>query len=153
MYNVGYTALFIALFKSFDIYAINYNLFMLFGCSILVPCHQHQSWTLGISRWLKALREPISTLWHHGGVLLLDACKVIYVEKYCQPPVNKRWGNVCQKQTSRAITRDYIPQIQWDVVTCPCHWYLLLAHKSSHVKYDLTRMWKVWPRESQAGRA
>ena len=38
-------------------------------------------------------------------------------------------GIVCQKQISRAGTSNHIPQILWDVITCPCPWYLLLAHK------------------------
>ena len=37
----------------------------------------------------------------------------------------------CQKQVARAGTSNYIPQILWDVMTCPCPWYLRLAHKSS----------------------
>ena len=41
MYNVGYAALLISLFKLF--YVINYNLLVLFNRSILVPCHQCQS--------------------------------------------------------------------------------------------------------------
>ena len=40
------------------------------------------------------------------------------------------WGLVCQRQVSRAGTSNYIPQILWDVITCPCPWYLLLTHKS-----------------------
>ena len=42
------------------------------------------------------------------------------------------WGPVCQKQVSRAGSSNYIPQILWDVITCPYPWYLLLAHKSSY---------------------
>ena len=30
------------------------------------------------------------------------------------------WGLVCQEQVSRAWTSNYIPQILWDVITCPC---------------------------------
>ena len=41
------------------------------------------------------------------------------------------WGQVCQKQVSRAGTNNYIPQYLWGVITCPCPWYLLLAHKSA----------------------
>ena len=33
---------------------------------------------------------------------------------------------VCKKQVSKAETNNYIPQIVWDVITCPCPWYLLL---------------------------
>ena len=34
---------------------------------------------------------------------------------------------LCQKLISKAGTRNYIPQDLWDVITCPCLWYLLLA--------------------------
>ena len=32
-------------------------------------------------------------------------------------------GVLCQKQLSRAGTSNYIPQLLWDVITCPCPWY------------------------------
>ena len=38
------------------------------------------------------------------------------------------WGLVWQKHVSRAGTSNYIPQILWDVITCPCPWYLFLTH-------------------------
>ena len=37
-----------------------------------------------------------------------------------------------QEQISAGIS-NYIPQILWDVITCPSPWYLLLAHRSSYV--------------------
>ena len=33
------------------------------------------------------------------------------------------WGVLCQKQ----VSNNHIPQFLWDVITCPCPWYLLLA--------------------------
>ena len=42
------------------------------------------------------------------------------------------WEVLFQKQVSRAGTSNYIPQILWDVITCPCPWYLLLAQHSSY---------------------
>ena len=33
-----------------------------------------------------------------------------------------------------AGTSNYIPQYLWDIVTCPCPPYLLLAHKSTHMQ-------------------
>ena len=41
--------------------------------------------------------------------------------------------DACQKHASRAGTSNYIPQILWDVITCPCPWYLLLPHTSSYI--------------------
>ena len=43
------------------------------------------------------------------------------------------WRRVYQRRVSRAGTSNYIPQIMWDVITCPCSWYLLLAHQSSYL--------------------
>ena len=55
--------------------------------------------------------------WHH--VLFL---------KWCQWLARRP---VCQKQVSRAGTSNYILQILWYVITCPCPWYPLLTQKSS----------------------
>ena len=40
---------------------------------------------------------------------------------------------MCQEQVPRVGTSNYIPQYLWDVITCPCPWYLHLAYKSSFV--------------------
>ena len=45
-----------------------------------------------------------------------------------QTPQN--WGLMCQKQISRTGTSNYIPQYLWDVITCPCPWYLPLVQHS-----------------------
>ena len=37
------------------------------------------------------------------------------------------WGVLCQKQVSKTGTSNYITQYLWDVITCPCPWYLFLA--------------------------
>ena len=47
------------------------------------------------------------------------------------------WGLVWQKQVSRAGKINYIPQYLWDVIICPCPWYLLLACKSTYRVTDL----------------
>ena len=44
-------------------------------------------------------------------------------------------GVLCQKQVLRGGTRNYIQQYLWDVTTCPCPWYLLLAQHSSLNKH------------------
>ena len=41
-------------------------------------------------------------------------------------------GVLCQKQVSRTGTCNYITQYMWDVITCPCPWYLFLAQHSSY---------------------
>ena len=47
---------------------------------------------------------------------------------FCRKRVH--WGPVCHKQVSRAEKSNYILQFLWDVLTCPCPWWLLLAHTS-----------------------
>ena len=43
------------------------------------------------------------------------------------------WGCLCQTQVSKAGTSNYIPQLLWNVITCPDPWYQLLAHSSPYV--------------------
>ena len=43
---------------------------------------------------------------------------------------------LCQKQVSRAGTQNYVRQILWDVITCPCPWYQLQVKHSSYVRAD-----------------
>ena len=45
------------------------------------------------------------------------------------------WWVLCQKQVWRAQTSNYIPQYLWDVITCPCSSYLLLAQHFP-IKHD-----------------
>ena len=47
-----------------------------------------------------------------------------------------KWRLVCQQQISRAGTSNYIPQYLWNVITCPCPWYLILPQKSSNELQD-----------------
>ena len=52
------------------------------------------------------------------------------------------WGVLCQKQVSRTGTSNYTPQILWDVITCPCPWYLLLTQYSSYDTWNhYTKRW------------
>ena len=51
------------------------------------------------------------------------------------------WGVLCQKQVPRAGTSNYIPQILWDVITCPCPWYLLLAQHSTYETQTLSSLY------------
>ena len=51
------------------------------------------------------------------------------------------WVCVCQQDVSKLETSNYIPQYLWDVITCPCPWYLLLAHKSLFV---VNSKWCKW---------
>ena len=42
------------------------------------------------------------------------------------------WKVLWQNQVSRTGTIDYILQYLWDVITCPCPWYLLLKQNWSY---------------------
>ena len=46
---------------------------------------------------------------------------------FCAKLAYTIWGVLYQKQVSRAKINNYIPQILWEVITCPCPWYLLLT--------------------------
>ena len=46
-------------------------------------------------------------------------------------------GVLCQKQVSRAGTSNYIIPYLWDVITCPCPWYLLLTQNSKYVVHPM----------------
>ena len=50
-------------------------------------------------------------------------------------------GLLCRKQVSGSGIRNYNPQYRWDVISCPCTWYLLLAHKSSYEHMPLFPKW------------
>ena len=48
-------------------------------------------------------------------------------------------GMLCYKQLSRAWTSNCIPKILWDVITCPCPWYLLQTPSSSYASLGLNQ--------------
>ena len=56
-------------------------------------------------------------------------------------------GLLCHKQVWRAGTSNCIPQYLWDVITCPCPSYLLVAQQSSHVntcvEMSQTKVWQA----------
>ena len=39
---------------------------------------------------------------------------------------------VLESEVSRAEASNYTLRLLWDVITCPCPWYLFLAHTSSY---------------------
>ena len=45
---------------------------------------------------------------------------------------------LCQNQISRAGTSNYIPQILWDVITCPCPCLPLFQHSAYRVIHETT---------------
>ena len=56
---------------------------------------------------------------------------VIFTMKISTLSIQHTSGVLFQKQASRAWTSNYIAQILWDVITCPCPWHLPLAQDSS----------------------
>ena len=46
--------------------------------------------------------------------------------------IHYTWGLAYHKQVSRAGKSNYIPQIVWDVITCPCPWHMILLCKPSY---------------------
>ena len=45
-----------------------------------------------------------------------------------------RWGRTrVQKQVSNAGTSNHSPHNSWNIISCTCLWYPLLAHNSSYV--------------------
>ena len=68
----------------------------------------------------------INTVWQIRWLLMADAKNQLI-----------SWWFMCQKQVSRVGTKNYIPYILWDVVTCPCPWYLLDVPASDHKCWDV----------------
>ena len=82
-------------------------------------------------------------------VLQISNCKIVrfysnviaYISKFTTPLKIYMHADVyawcisevlLQKQVSMAGTSNYIPQILWDVITCPCPWYLPLVQYPSY---------------------
>ena len=73
-------------------------------------------------------------------------------------PLTMHWiyVDLCSKKPeSSAGASNYIPQILWDVITCPRPWYLHFAHNSSYLNtcmgtqhYDVIKLkhfLRYWP--------
>ena len=58
----------------------------------------------------------------------------LYAEMYFCVSLCHIWRVVCQKQVSRTWTSINIPQIQWDVITYPCHpWSLSTFNDTAEI--------------------
>ena len=88
---------------------------------------------------MKVRRLPDGVFIRHGPRLLM-----IQYMSDTEPPHKNIWVLVCQIQVWRTGTSNYITHMVWNVITCPCPWYPLLAHKSSHC--DDVIKWKGFPR-------
>ena len=79
------------------------------------------------THWYTALLYIDGEYWYQQRTTV-----ILYV---CGQPVHTvmKYANEDQEQN-----KNYIPQYLWDVITCPCLWYLRLAHKSSYLRSTAT---------------
>ena len=104
-----------------------------------VPSHAHKLYLyvfISAKKNCMHLYDILSVCYRYSDTLVLKANSVyIYVS------LNAYWFNymciyvykdLLEKQVSRTGTSNYIPQILWDVITCPRPWYLLVAHRSPY---------------------
>ena len=83
----------------------------------------------------------------------MNVLVIIMVTQNAKKPTNSKMlrqvnavsGVLCQKRVSRAGTSDYIPQILWDLITCPYPWYLHLAQHSSFNIAAGVNAWSLIP--------
>ena len=108
--------------------------------------HMHYSWwqSLRCVTKLHPWNNSKICLWTRGWISVIRYCLddlYLYRGKYKQfIPLTLR-----EVFWSRPGTIYYIPQILWDVITCLCHWYLLLAQHSS---YGLSGKWNKFHRHN-----
>ena len=86
-----------------------------------------------------------------GGLTSQRASNVVSVSKSWQHHVTMYWSiklywNVIVTSTYRAGTSNYIPQYLWDVIICPCLWYLFLSLPPEHItnQTDLWIDYSLW---------
>ena len=73
---------------------------------------------------------------------------ICYSLKYFHHFDSVKWvEDLCEKQVSRAGPINYIPQYLWDVITCPCPWYLLQSSQLNWCKSDYNTLKKKSPQQ------
>ena len=118
-----------------------YVFIMHFGCSFVwVYYHETAKWDLNScfdirNSCLKSHLASIHTTWAIGwptSNAFAVCCKII--------PIGDRlsYGRndvkiVAPEISTKAGSKNYIPLYLWDVITCPCPWYLPLALKFSYM--------------------
>ena len=78
--------------------------------------------------WLCMYNDLLQLECHWPGSRPADQYEAIQ----CTTRGGHNGGVLCKKQVSRAGTSNYIPQYLWDVITCPCLWYLFWRNNSGH---------------------
>ena len=87
----------------------------------------------GNNQWAKMQRTKIC---NH------QSARTCYIRSTISP---YNWWVLCQKQVSMAGTSNYAPQYLWDVITCPCPWYLLPASCTTHLNsYSIAVEKRTW---------
>ena len=93
----------------------------------------------GVVRWLvcsTGITSPLGS-WITGLRITLNTSELVEHPRYVYDDSYMVWGVLYRNQVSRAGTSNYTPLLMWDVITCPCLWYLLLAQQST---FDLRYM-------------
>ena len=85
------------------------------------------SLSLGISHIVMSQLSSCRASWHHTQNLPTQIVHAFLLRLYpysISRPTSVKWELVCHKHVLRAGTSNYIPWILWDVISCPCPWYL-----------------------------
>ena len=97
--------------------------------------------------WTKYV--SLSLQWHRSNNLIVPVSAWIYLDdlttsKWITRTTTNSSILVKTKQSkSQSCAYRITYEILWDVITCICPWYLLLAHHSSYIDYVLRNMHTV----------
>ena len=64
---------------------------------------------------------------------------VVYLPMPWIPASGAKWSWHADSRVSRAGASNHTPRYLWNVITCSCIWYLLLAHYYIHIRYHLCK--------------
>ena len=105
---------------------------------MLSICLMHMELTVQVHSFFRPLTIHDSELWI-SMTIVRNTPSFWFTKTPHILPSWMKWGVLCQKQVSRAVTSNFIPQIPWDVITWPCPWYLLLTQHTSIIQYLLCK--------------
>ena len=124
--------------------SIHYDLFIVTGPTTNHNALLWMSYDI-LMHWLDVYNESGLSTWECH--LQRSSCKFQWRSIEVIVSCSIHWCVSYQKKVSRAGTSSYIPQLLWDVVTCPCPWCLLLAQRSWIMgMHDDVIKWKQFPR-------
>ena len=80
---------------------------------------------------------PLGGRYRQVSLYLRAATLALSVPLCCMEPTIWKNGLICYCQLRSFVSEaviysrnEYIPQILWDVITCPCPWYLFRSHNT-----------------------